>query len=240
MQHGLFVAEGPKVCGDLIKGGIRVHSLFALEEWSECQSEINNSISGITISQQELERISGLVTPNQVLAVFHIPPAVFDHSLPAENLVITLDRIRDPGNLGTMVRIADWFGYGHLLCSVGSADVWNPKTVQAAMGSLARVRVYYEDLADILDAHKDKPVTGACLGGDNLYSNELPSKGFLVIGNESAGISDDLLLRLTQKITIPPGNPDANHAESLNASVALAVICSRIQAGEYSRQTMGR
>lgn len=224
-QEGLFIAEGPKVVSDLLASKFRAKEVYAVQEF------LNNAaisrISGLKpneVTQKELESISALSAPNQVLAVFEIKAKEPDMKVLAQELVLVLDDIRDPGNLGTIIRIADWFGIGQIICSESCVDVFNPKVIQATMGSIARVDVCYRDLDLLLKEFH--PVYGAVLGGDNIYTRKLTGKGAILIGNESNGISEKLRKHITHKISIPKFSPGA---DSLNAAVAAAIICSEFK-----------
>jgi TrmH family RNA methyltransferase len=220
-EQGVFVAEGPKIVAELLHvAGVACRQIFALKEWIA-----GMDVKGLPVqeaNEADLERLSSLSTPNQVLAVFEKP------SFPAPdfNKGITLigDGIQDPGNLGTMVRIADWFGVTGLLCSPDSADVFNAKAIQSTMGSIGRVPVIYTDPAVVVRGHPGLPVYATVLGGRNLYGMERISGGWVIIGNESKGIRSGLLDLATDRITIP----GAGRAESLNAAVAAGIILSHL------------
>jgi len=226
-----FVVEGPKMVAELLKSDFVITGIYALKTWISGQRDIsvfNEKLVEI-ISPAELARISNLKTPNEVLATVKIPERDFDESI-YDDLVLMLSQISDPGNLGTIVRIADWFGIKNILCSPDSVEVYNPKVVQASMGSLFRVKVNYADLKEVLTNLKNNlPVFGAYLEGRNIYTESLPNKGIIIIGNESRGIDENLETFITKKLFIPSFS---GGAESLNASVATAIICS-----EFRRNT---
>lgn len=226
-EHGLFIAEGSINVIDFIGGGIDTEELFATENWLEKNNKKLNGITFSKVTEKELKKISNLKNPSEVIGVFKLPK----YDLPDLNnyaeLAIMLDDIRDPGNLGTIIRTADWFGIRLVLCSENTVDVYNPKVVQACMGSLGRVKVHYCDLEQII---KSKPefikVFGAVLNGEDIVEIPKPQRGIIVIGNESKGISDKLLPLIDHKITIQnKAMPDNASAESLNASIAAAIIC---------------
>ncbi|HNX06895.1 MAG TPA: RNA methyltransferase [Bacteroidales bacterium] len=232
--HGSFIAEGPKIVGDIAGSTLKIEKIFATQEWiekNEALAEKSDEI--LIITAKELSAISQLTTPNQVLATVKMPSPVFQASMAAQTLIITLDNIRDPGNLGTIIRIADWFGYNNILCSETSVDAYNPKCVQSTMGSIARVNIYYENLIDVL---KDCPGTthifGAFLNGENIYDINPEPHGFLIIGNEANGIQPEVAKLVTRQISIPAAHQAGSHAESLNASAATAILCS-----EFFRNT---
>lgn len=183
------------------------------------------------ISRKEMERISAFKTPTDVLALVEIPHYRFDLREADENLVIALDNVQDPGNLGTIIRLADWFGVRDMICSENTADCYNPKVVQATMGSIARVRVHYLPLGPLLeDAARDGiPVYGTFLDGENIYTTELTPAGILVMGNEGQGISPAIETHVARRLYIPPFPPDRSSAESLNVAIATAVACSEFR-----------
>jgi TrmH family RNA methyltransferase len=232
-EEGVFVVEGPKIVGELLQApGMRLRQLYALKEWTSTGSNhlpasLRSASAAaeptlVGVSPSELERLSGLSTPNQVLAVFEkpsFPPPDF-----GTGLSLVLDGIQDPGNLGTIVRIADWFGIQRVLCTADSADVFNAKAVQSTMGSISRVPVVYSDPGDILLRYPGLPVYAAVLEGKELYKTERISRGWIVIGNESKGIRPALLEHATNRITIPR----VGQAESLNAAVATGIILSHL------------
>ena len=220
-NDNIFVVEGVKMVEELLRSDFSVVDICATTEWLHCNNGVNN-VTEISVS--ELERISLLQTPNQVWALAkkktekEIPQTIFD------SLCLMLDEIKDPGNMGTILRTADWFGIENIICSQNSVDMYNPKVVQATMGSVFRVQVYFTDLEEsLLKKPLETKVYGAVLGGDNIYKKTLDNKGIILIGNESKGISERLLPLITDKLTIPKFGSDA---ESLNASVATGIICS--------------
>ncbi|MBS1605350.1 MAG: RNA methyltransferase [Bacteroidetes bacterium] len=218
-EEGVFVAEGPKIVGELLQApNLRLRQLYALKDWDGAprQSQV------IEVGPPELERLSGLSTPNQVLAVFEkpsFPPPDWD-----TGLHLVLDGIQDPGNLGTIVRIADWFGIGQVFASTDSADVFNPKAIQSTMGSVSRVNVVYGDPEAFLAGHSDLPLYAAVLEGRRLGEVGRVARGALIIGNESKGIRPGVMRLASQPITIPR----VGKAESLNAAVATGIILSHI------------
>lgn len=233
-EQQLFIAEGNKIISELLNSSIQVKEIYALAPALE-KLKKNNSTSFIEIKSAELERISSLTTPNEMIAVCEMP----DYRLYAEELknklTLVLDTIKDPGNLGTIIRIADWFGIENLVCSHQSADAFNPKVVQATMGSIARIKIHYVDLTEFLLLNQKElklPVYGALLEGENIYSKSLPAEAFIMIGNESKGISLEFIPFITDKITIPSFSHFKSiqgETESLNAAVATAVICSEFR-----------
>ncbi len=219
-KEGRFVAEGPKVVGDLLRGGFRPCHIFNVQGTPAPDS--NCPITPVT--EDELRRLSFLQHPQEILAVFDIP-ADADCRLDSKALSLALDGIQDPGNLGTIIRLADWFGIKDIYCSFETADAYNPKVVQATMGSLAHVRIHYCNLKELL---KDAgcPVYGTLLDGDNIYQKTLTKNGVIVMGNEGNGISPDVRALVTEKLFIPNFSVSNEKAESLNVAIATAVTCS--------------
>jgi TrmH family RNA methyltransferase len=184
---------------------------------------------GEIISEKEMERISQLKTANSVLAVVELPRHSLAKAQPAKNLVLALDRVQNPGNLGTIIRLADWFGISDIVCSEDSADCFNPKVVQATMGAILRVRVHYTNLPQWLANQRDTKIYGTFLEGENIYSAQLDKAGVIVMGNEGQGISTEVAETVTHKLLIPPYPADRCGSESLNVAVATAVICSEFR-----------
>lgn len=232
-EQGLFIAEGEKVCRDLVESGWTVRSVFMTEEFrSEKFSKWPKKVSSEVVTDKELEKISALTTPQQILVVGEVPDWKFTSAYLPGNLTLMLDEIKDPGNLGTIVRIADWFGIGTVICSETCADVFNPKTVQATMGSLFRVKVFYQPLTQILNkaAEKNIPVYGTLLSGENIYNTKLSTEGIILIGSESHGINESLIPFITTKISIPSfSGSSSKQADSLNAAMAAAIVCSEFR-----------
>jgi TrmH family RNA methyltransferase len=229
-ESNQFIAEGVKMVDELLNSSFKINEIFALNEWIE-KNHSKTNILVTEIDQKELERISGLSTPNQVVALVDIPRRLINIHEIYSDLVIVLDEIRDPGNLGTIIRIADWYGIKNIVCSENSVDVYNPKVVQATMGSIARVDVFYTNLNSFISkTPKNINIYGTLLEGENIYLNDLSQNGIIVIGNEAKGISKDILPLITNKIHIPSFAINKNNkAESLNASIATAIICSEFR-----------
>lgn len=224
-EYGVFVGEGPKIVAELLASAvIEPVALYATGEWWQLHGALKNWLPFAMfyeIEEQELERISFLATPNQVLGVFKQPDAATRLSY-KNKMTILLDGIQDPGNMGTIIRIADWFGVQQVVATADSVDVYNPKVVQSSMGSVARVKTIYEDLNQFIDAHKDIPLFATTLNGQPVASFGKISEGMLLIGNESKGIREELLQSATHQVTIPK----YGQAESLNAAVATGIILS--------------
>ena len=227
-KEGLFVAEGPKVVGDLLRAGYKARLVFSTTEREEA----------IQITDDELRKLSFLQHPQEVLAVFEIPnhgDRLFDvnsfNQKPVpmiDQLALALDSVQDPGNLGTIIRIADWFGISTIYCSEDTADVYNPKVVQATMGSLAHINIVYCDLVELLQ-HYDGPIYGTLLDGQDIYQQELSQKGIIVMGNEGNGISQRVRPLITHRLLIPNFNKNSETAESLNVAIATAITCSEFR-----------
>lgn len=218
-QLGLFVAEGVKMVPELLHGGFKPHAIYCTDE--ALFQDYHEVVQYVKLS--DLERMSSLKTPNTVLAVFDIPKP---QNISLEHWILVLDGVQDPGNLGTIIRLCDWYGISHLLCSENTVDCYNPKVVQASMGSIARVGVHYLDLKTWLNDYPNE-VFGALLEGTNLYTLEMPDKGVLIMGSESHGISEELKPLIQKAITLPQfGQPTA---ESLNVAMAAAICLSEIR-----------
>jgi TrmH family RNA methyltransferase len=234
-QH-LFIAEGPKVVDELLHADIKIEKIFALPEWLE-KNEAGVKVDIVEINETELKKISALTTPNQVLVVAAYDEPIFDATVLQRQWVLALDNIKDPGNMGTIIRIADWFGIHHVICSENCVEIYNSKTVQASMGSLFHVNVFHENLNEFLKQSCFAIKTfGAFLEGENLYNTQFPPNGLLVIGSESHGISAETEILISNKITIPRGKGLKSEAESLNASVATAIICSEISRQQWTER----
>jgi TrmH family RNA methyltransferase len=219
-SHGLFFAEGAKVISELLQSSFELDHLFETEPLFAEVSATKKS----TITQAELQKISALSTANNCLAVFKVPT---QNPIRQEGLIVALDDIRDPGNLGTIMRLCDWFGIHELVCSHETVDVFNPKVVQATMGSLARVAIHYLDLGKFLGETK-LPVFGTFMDGKNIYTETLPNQGVIVLGNEANGISPEIQKTVTKKIAIPRFGK-LQQTESLNVATAAAIVLSEFR-----------
>lgn len=224
-ELGLFIVEGLKSLSEYINSDYEVDSVFYIENVMPKLGKLSQKIKLYEISQAELSKISTLSTPQQVLAIIKIPePVQITTELLKGSFSLALDNIQDPGNLGTIIRTADWFGFKYIICSADTVDVFNSKVVQASMGSLARVNVIYTDLGDLL-AGTEIPVYGALLNGKSIYNTDFGNEGILLMGNEGKGISDELLKFITFPVTIPR----FGKAESLNVAISASIICSEIR-----------
>lgn len=221
-EHGLFLVEGTKAVNELLVSKIHVKSLFATADWLNSHQSIVKNVAECTmINDRELKQISNLVTPHEVIAMVEIPVYEIEKIKWNDAFSIALDTIQDPGNMGTIIRIADWYGIENIVCSHTCADVFNPKVIQATMGSFIRVKVFYTDLEEFFGQHKIGNVYGAMMEGDDLYKTSLTKNGILLIGNEGSGISKNVIKYITKPITIKR----RGGAESLNAAVAAGIIC---------------
>lgn len=219
--HGFFVVEGVKGVSELLESNFELHHLYETKlDFIEVDSERTQ------ISEKDLQKISFLKTSNSVLAIFKKPES---KQIQLDGLTVVLDTIRDPGNLGTIIRLCDWFGVTNLICSNETVDFFNPKVVQATMGSISRVNIVYKDLELFLKSTGDVPIFGAFMDGDNIYKkNSLPKEGILVLGNEANGISNTIEKLVTERISIPRfGNLKAT--ESLNVATATAILLSEFK-----------
>lgn len=223
-EEDLFIAEGPKIVTELLQAVPHyIQEIYAVKEWLKKNEHPEKEIAFIEVTEDELGKLSQLKTPHQVIAILKKFGRV-DHIELKNKIVLVLDEIQDPGNFGTMVRIADWFGLDQIVCSADCADIYNPKTVQATMGSIARVRVFYTDLVYWLQQQKDVRVYAGALEGKDVTSMSKIGEGLIVIGNESKGISREVMELVNVKITIP----GKGKAESLNAAVAAGIILSHL------------
>lgn len=222
-KEGVFLAEGPKLVKEIIMSkNAEVKYLYALNEWIGQNAGLLSQIDFTEVKEPELERISLLKTPNQVLAVFKKFES--KEPVPGGKITLILDSIQDPGNLGTIIRIADWFGISQIICSHECADAYNPKVVQATMGSIARVGVFYTDLPGWLKKQRGIRIYAALLDGKDVTGMNPIKEGLIIFGNESRGIEEGLMEFVNEKITIPK----KGNAESLNAAVAAGIILSHL------------
>lgn len=226
-QHGLFVAEGTTNVVDFIKAGVVVNDLFATTKWIATYTAVIHEQSVTETSDKELQKISFLKNSSEVIGVFRMPEHDDIDINNITDIVLMLDDIRDPGNLGTIIRTADWFGITNIICSEETVDAYNPKVVQASMGSLARVKLDYLDLKQFLQSKPDYlNVFGTVMDGESIIEIPKPQSGIIMIGSEAHGISQELLPLVDHKITIPlVVDAESGSAESLNASVATAIVC---------------
>jgi RNA methyltransferase, TrmH family len=230
LEQGLFVVEGEKIAGEMLTTNrIDIHEIYALESWVEQNERLLRRYSNriFTVTEAELKQISSLVTPNKVLMVAQLPPPQYDDAVINASFSLYLDGIQDPGNMGTILRTADWFSIPYVFCSPSCVDVWNPKVLQASMGAFIRVQSFEVAFDDLKKRFPDLPVCVSLLRGDNLFAlkQAFPKNGLIVIGNEGNGISADIIADADYKITIPGG---MTGAESLNAAVSCGILVSHL------------
>ena len=214
LQHQLFVVEGEKIVNDFLNSDWKIEQIYATKQWEG---------DAVEVSIKELERISSLKTPNKVLAIIKMPQR---KSVISGNLVLALDTIKDPGNLGTIIRLADWFGIQHIICSQNCVELYNPKVVQATMGSLCRIQVQYLNLKSTLENMTDYDICAAVMDGKSIFSVEKSEKRIILMGSESHGISTELLEIAHQRVTIPKS--ENSQAESLNVANACGIILAHL------------
>jgi len=229
-RHRAYVIEGEKIADEYIQQDYPLLNIYAVESWIAQNESLlrNKGLSATPVSERELKQLSSLTTPNKVLAVAKLPSAwrIFNLN---KGLHLALESIRDPGNLGTIIRTADWFAIDSIICSEDCADAWSPKVVQAAMGSLARVKILYTAIPSL---NINLPVYAATLSGKNIFHEKLPADAIILIGNESKGLSESALALATHPISIPR----LGRAESLNAALAAGIVMAmfrRRQATAY-------
>lgn len=230
-EEKVFVAEGHKLVGDLL-GHFPCRLLVAISSWLEKHPRVQAD-EIIEVTPDELTRASLQKTPQEVLAIFEQPVWTYEVESVSKSLCLALDDIQDPGNLGTIIRLADWFGIEHIFCSQGTVDVYNPKTIQATMGALARVKLHYCHLPSLIASLGNVPVYGTFLDGENMYGKDLTSHGLIVMGNEGNGIGEEVAKLVNERLYIPNYPPQRETSESLNVAVATAVICA-----EFRRRTV--
>lgn len=233
-EFGLFVAEGPRLVNDILESELTVDSVFHTEEWVP-----NRKFDGIKlemVSEKEMARISGLTTHSSIIALVKIPNYKSNYENLENSFSLALDDIQDPGNLGTIIRLADWFGIESIFCSLSTADAFSPKVIQSTMGAIARVKIVYTHLNDLLTYANGKKVHiyGAFLEGESIYTSTLEKNAIVVMGNEGNGISDSVGKLIPNRITIPSFANTGKGSESLNVAMATAVVCS-----EFKRRFMG-
>ena len=238
IAHGLFVAEGEKLVTELLASDFSVVRLFVAESFGRKAEQLVRSLSAHrnlaieVVSVAEMERLSHLKTPAQVVALAAIPHYDFPEE-PGSELTFVLDGVQDPGNLGTIIRIADWFGIRDIICSPQSADCFNPKVVQATMGSILRVRTHYTNLPPLLKdaAARGSAIYGSFLEGENLHTADLGDNvsGIIVMGSEGRGIGPEAASAITRKLYIPSYPPETTASESLNVAVATAIVCAEFR-----------
>jgi TrmH family RNA methyltransferase len=224
-ELGAFIAEGEKLVGEIRNSSLRIRRILQTKPIFS---------DGEIIREKEMERISQLKSANSVLAVVELPRHSLTKVNPEKSLVLALDRVQNPGNLGTIIRLADWFGISDIFCSESTADCYNPKVIQATMGAILRVRVHYLPLADFLarTAKEGTPIYGTMLDGENIYEGELSTNGVIVMGNEGRGVSRECAEHFSHRLLIPSYPPERQGSESLNVAMATGIVCA-----EFRRRT---
>ena len=230
-QENLFIAEGEKVVNDLLNSGWKIQTIVGTKDFI-VKNNFNDDIEVIEVSNDDLSKISTLTTAQSVLAIAEMPNQDYEIDY-SKGLKLVLDNIKDPGNFGALLRIADWFGINEIICSTDTVDCFNPKVVMASMGSLFRMKIVYDDLSSVLKTNLEKsslPVYGTLMNGKNIFSEKLIQDAFIVLGNESNGISNEVMNFITNSIHIPSvsisskGTPD-----SLNVAVAAGIVCAQFR-----------
>lgn len=227
-DEGLFVVEGSKSVLDMI-GKFECRMIAAVSSWIDGNKDRTGEVEILRSSRADMERMSSLSTPSDVIGVFAIPESELNPQELRNNLVLALDGVQDPGNFGTIIRACDWFGVRTILCSRDTVDLYNAKVVQSTMGALGRVAVHYVDLPEIITSLEGLPVYGTFLDGDNIYSSELSSSGIIVMGNEGKGISAGVAGIISRRLYIPSYPAASDHVESLNVSMATAVTLAEFR-----------
>lgn len=229
IEHGLFLVEGYKSVIDFAHSAYQIVTIYYTNAIDPKLLKLSGKINFSEISLSELEKISSLRSPQNIIAVVKMPEWPMLKALALKNkFAIALDGIQDPGNMGTIIRTADWFGIQHIICSADTVDVYNPKVVQATMGSLSRINVYYVDLADFLKSI-NVPFFGALLDGSNIYQTDFGTEGLIIMGNEGNGLRPEIIKLVKNAVTIPRGG----NAESLNVGIATAIFCSEIKRNSF-------
>ncbi len=233
--HGQFIIEGDKIVRDIIGDGqVTTRQLFATSDWLNRNHAILHHTAGEVGEADitDLARITALETPPAVIAVLDIPQTAMDREEVTHSLSVALDNVQDPGNLGTIVRTANWFGINNVFCSEGCADIYNPKVIQASMGAILNVKVHYVDLPDILEQYskiQDFIISGTFMEGTAVFTIKPAERGIILFGNESRGISNDYMHFISQRITIPAAFENRSHVEALNVASSVAIGCAVIE-----------
>ena len=234
-KYNLFKIEGEKLVAELLRSPLAVHAIIAYPEWIQANGHLLGKNQVLETDEKGMKAISNFQSLPHVMALAEIPNHPYHPDEVAGTLSLVLNGIQDPGNLGTILRIADWFGVSHLLCDRDCASIYNPKCVQASMGAIFRVHAYYLDLPEIIRQLKAKgmPVFGTFLDGENIYTSPLPSQGLIIMGNEGKGIAEDIGQLADFRLTIPNFTPTGASSESLNVGVATGIILSEFKRRIY-------
>lgn len=228
-EEGMFIAEGERLVEDILGSSLQVESLF---HTINCEKTESSDFVSTQISADEMKKISGLSTPSNILALVKIPEYTISPLEISKTLTIALDGIQDPGNLGTIIRLADWFGIDTILCSNDTVDAYSPKVIQSCMGAISRVKVIYGNLPETLKSFRNEfniSIYGTFMEGDSIYDEKITSNGIIVMGNEGNGISPEVEKHITKKIHIPSFANNRTTVESLNVAMATAIVCSEFR-----------
>ena len=229
IEHGLFLVEGNKSVTEFANSPYQIEAIYHTTAIDPKLLKLSGKINFSEISLNDLEKISSLKSPQEVIALVKIPALpILNAAALKGKFAIALDGIQDPGNMGTIIRTADWFGIQHIICSADTVDVYNPKVVQATMGSLAHISIYYVELTEFLESI-NIPLFGALLDGSNIYKTNFGTEGLVIMGNEGNGLRPEIIKLVQKAVTIPRGG----HAESLNVGIATAIFCSEIKRNSY-------
>jgi RNA methyltransferase, TrmH family len=229
VEYNLFIVEGNKMVEELIHSDYKITSIVATSEWILKHSDYNFTCEVIDATVEDLQKISLLQNPQEVWALVECKSQEKTFSIGENELILALDGIQDPGNLGTIIRIADWYGISQIWCSEDTVDVYNPKVIQATMGAVFRVAISYGSLIEKLQKCTSIPIYAALLDGTNVYSTELSQKAILIMGNEGNGISKNVIQHINYGIHIPSFNESEKSSESLNVAVATGILCSEFK-----------
>ena len=234
-KYNLFKIEGEKLVAELLRSPLAVHAIIAYPEWIQANGHLLGKNQVLETDEKGMKAISNFQSLPHVMALAEIPNHPYHPDEVAGTLSLVLNGIQDPGNLGTILRIADWFGVSHLLCDRDCASIYNPKCVQASMGAIFRVHAYYLDLPETIRQLKTKgmPVFGTFLDGENIYTSPLPSQGLIIMGNEGKGIAEGIGQLADFRLTIPNFTPTGASSESLNVGVATGIILSEFKRRIY-------
>lgn len=223
-ENGIFIIEGIKSIIEFVPSAYQIHSIYYLAEYKSLLPNLPSNIKLFEVNNAELDKISTLQAPQGILALVHIPKSVPANNKMLKNTFsILLDGIQDPGNLGTIIRTADWFGFKNVICSLNTVEVYNPKTIQATMGSLCRINIFYQNVSELLE-EVNIPIFGALLEGKSSYEMEWGNEGILILGNEGQGITTEVKKFIQFPVTIPR----VGLAESLNVAISAGILCSDI------------
>ena len=229
-QHNLFIAEGFKIVSEVLASNLNIR--YLIKDENELFDYEDSGCEVIIAGSRDLKKISNLKTASSLIAIVEIPENILNVLDLNDKLSLAIDEIQDPGNLGTIIRICDWFGIEDIICSENSVDVFNPKVVQASMGAFMRVRVHYQNLTEFIPkyiAETENLCFGTFLEGENIYKASLPENALIVLGNEGKGISEDIEALIIRKLLIPAFNNNAEHSESLNVASATSIVCSEFR-----------